>query len=131
MTTKVIVQPGRCVRHDGVRRFEGDVLHVCDEDLKAWTKSGDVAEAVSLATPFVSATPEQVYEAISNMATALQEAGIGVNDTASSVQGQAASTEATASETGAPHGSPAVEQPPREAVPKQPAAKSTTKAAKA
>lgn len=126
MTTKVIVQPGRCVYHEGKRRFEGTEIHVGYEDLKAWTQSGDVAPAMAssqaaspgpegLADTVVSLTPEQVYEAVTNMANGLQEAGLVViQDAATSdAQADAAAVEGA------------------EAVAARPAPKSKTKAAKA
>lgn len=50
MKTQVIVQPGRCVRHEGKRRTEGAVLMVGQADLEAWKASGDVLEAVFIGT---------------------------------------------------------------------------------
>jgi len=50
MKTQVIVQPGRCVRHEGKRRTEGAVLMVGQADLEAWKASGDVREAVFIGT---------------------------------------------------------------------------------
>jgi len=50
MKTQVIVQPGRCVRHEGKRRTEGAVLMVGQADFEAWKASGDVREAVFIGT---------------------------------------------------------------------------------